>query len=559
MWLLRVTQFFSKCLPLSVPFCVASVLVLALVVHQICLVGDFRVDDAYISFSFANNLAAGNGLVYSHGLRVEGYSNFLWVVVVALGRFFVGGPELYPAARVIAFLFLSVGVTTTYLLVRCFADRWAAFFAVALVLSNTDVIRAAISGLETVPYMVAIVFGWYVYFREPVDSRCYSLLAFLPAALLRIDGFIPMGVVIGFEIVSSLVERRFSLCALLRWAAPAVCVYLLYFAWRWDYYGLLFPSTYYAKEFVTREDPNRGFDQAFSFLRESAGLAVLPLMFLPVVCGPKRESWGLLAAVWVQVAYSTYVGGDWMPFNRFLLPIFPLAATLAAWGAQALVDSTHSAMWPARAFLGLGLCGVLGWVGVHGYAGSADTVAEKQKLAAVQHVQNHTRNDLLGVVDLARYVLRKPGEKFVTDYAGVFGVFTDAQVIDMWGLCNADIALRGNTEGILPIYGKACAQCYADIEPDYFHVVVPLVRPPDAFQNIRQVIDQVFQGRAIDRYLHLEKNYAVGRVRDTSSAQRAFWFLERRRSEAPLVPRQPAPTIRVDYPFERVPPAAYHR
>ena len=42
-------------------------------------------DDAYITFSFSKSPAAGNGPIYSHDLKVEGYSNFLWMVLVAFG------------------------------------------------------------------------------------------------------------------------------------------------------------------------------------------------------------------------------------------------------------------------------------------------------------------------------------------------------------------------------------------------------------------------------------------------------------------------------------------
>src|SRR5262245_32333076 len=40
-------------------------------------------DDAFISFRYARNLATGNGLVYNVGERVEGYTNFLWTVLLA--------------------------------------------------------------------------------------------------------------------------------------------------------------------------------------------------------------------------------------------------------------------------------------------------------------------------------------------------------------------------------------------------------------------------------------------------------------------------------------------
>src|SRR5437773_11900091 len=44
----------------------------------------FVIDDTFISLRYARNLAAGQGLVYNVGERVEGYTNFLWTVALAL-------------------------------------------------------------------------------------------------------------------------------------------------------------------------------------------------------------------------------------------------------------------------------------------------------------------------------------------------------------------------------------------------------------------------------------------------------------------------------------------
>ncbi|MEW6041864.1 MAG: hypothetical protein AB1633_10110, partial [Elusimicrobiota bacterium] len=42
----------------------------------------YTIDDAYISFRYARNLAFGNGLVWNaNEERVEGYSNFLWTLI----------------------------------------------------------------------------------------------------------------------------------------------------------------------------------------------------------------------------------------------------------------------------------------------------------------------------------------------------------------------------------------------------------------------------------------------------------------------------------------------
>ena len=44
----------------------------------------FPADDAYISFRYADNWASGEGPVFNPGERVEGYSNFLFVLLLKL-------------------------------------------------------------------------------------------------------------------------------------------------------------------------------------------------------------------------------------------------------------------------------------------------------------------------------------------------------------------------------------------------------------------------------------------------------------------------------------------
>ena len=54
----------------------------------------FLTDDAFISFRYARNLATGHGLVFNPGHEpVEGYSNFLWVLILAGARFVGLSPE----------------------------------------------------------------------------------------------------------------------------------------------------------------------------------------------------------------------------------------------------------------------------------------------------------------------------------------------------------------------------------------------------------------------------------------------------------------------------------
>lgn len=527
-------------------------LICAVAQDQVRRALEFRVDDAYITFSFSKNLGTGHGPVFSHGLRVEGYSNFLWMVVVAIRYVFRTDGDPLDFARVIAFGCLAAAIVAVYRLTRRAAGRVAALLATLLLVCCSDLFRAAASGLETVPFAAAIVLGWYAYFAEPRQNRRWSLLAFLPAALLRIDGFVPLLVVFGIELLASAGERRFSLKALVRWSFPAFALWAVYFCWRYSYYGLLLPTTYYAKSAVSLGDPDRGYRQGFDFIRDYGALALLPLGVLPAVSGPRREALCLILAVLLQSAHAVNVGGDWMPFNRFFLPIVPLAAVLVGWGIQHVWRIASKYHWlPRSAALTL-LLGAVAFAGVHMHVETVDSPQEADKLGNAKHVGNHTRNNLLAIKDWMALVVRRPGDRLVTDYAGVFSVFTDAEVIDMWGLCNADIALHGGTSGINPIYGKSCAECYARINPDYFHVNIPMLRSPNAFSGLSGVLSNVFEGDAIDRVISIRENFAVGRV-IREATDETLWFLERRRPELPLETRHPSPGFRVDYPFEKGP------
>jgi hypothetical protein len=534
--------------PSGILWLCACLALVALALAELRLIGDFRVDDAYITFSFSKNLASGNGPIFSHGLRVEGYSNFLWMLLVALGYLFAPRADPYITARFFSLLALGFMAVAVYRLVRRYTRPLAALLAVALLFSCSDLFRAAMSGLETASFCAAVLGGWYAYLSEPTGSRKWSLCAFLPAALLRIDGFVPLLVALGFEVLSAFNERRFSFKVLARWVLPVVAVWGVYFAWRYAYYGLPLPTTYYAKSLVTANEPDRGVHQLWSFVHDYCLMAIIPLALTPLFWGPRREAAALWTATALQLGYAAHVGGDWMPFNRFLLPVVPLGAILAGWGLDRCFRSVRALRallaWPLRA----GLVALFAVVAVHMYAATTESSEEGQKLALAQHTERHTKQNLIDSADLMKYVIRRPGERLVTDYAGVFSVMTDAHIIDMWGLCNADIALHGGIAGINPIYGKECARCYARLDPEYFHVTVPIVRGPESFQNQREIINDIFQGWAIDRVIGLQRHFVVGRVLERSTG-RTLWFLEKRRPGLSYRARTPKPGLVVDYPF----------
>jgi hypothetical protein len=201
-----------------------------------------------------------------------------------------------------------------------------------------------------------------------------------------------------------------------------------------------------------------------------------------------------------------------------------------------------------RASLGLAgvaFAGACFFMGLYANDASVDTAQEKGKLDHAAHVKRHTQG-LLDALPFIQAMIRKPGEVLVTDYGGIFAYGTEARVIEMWGLANRDIALRGNTEGINPIYGKTCVPCYAEFDPDYFHSITPLLRSKEAFSHDSALIGQIFQGRAIGRVLNFRRNFVMGRVLRPKTGE-ALWFLEKKRDGVDFSRRQVGEFV-VDYP-----------
>lgn len=74
---------------LAAIFCMVGVVLHALYGYSIPFSGNaFGSDDAFISYRYAANLLAGNGLVFNAGKSVEGCSSFLYILLVVPGLLF---------------------------------------------------------------------------------------------------------------------------------------------------------------------------------------------------------------------------------------------------------------------------------------------------------------------------------------------------------------------------------------------------------------------------------------------------------------------------------------
>lgn len=524
--------------------CAACVVLWA---HGLSLVGDYRIDDAYITFAYSRNLAEGHGPIYGYDMRVEGYSNFLWMVLIAWGEVLRIDPLTF--ARLLGSVFFALTLGSTWLVARRLGGSVGAMVVTICLASSSDFHRAIQSGLETVAFCGFIAAGFCHYLSEAPSSRKWSLLWFSGAALTRIDGVVPFSLLVALEGLRWLLQgQRERLLPLIRWVAIGAAPVCAYWLWRCSYYGLLFPLTYYSKASLAVEMDYRGAAYVWNGLQDS-GLWI-PLLSSVFALGLAGRAKALLVAGFIVgiTSYVIHVGGDWMPFNRMLLPVVAPLLLLSSVALKTCVPTFSALKSPRSAAMALLFAAGHTWCALYLSQASVDTPFEGRKLAEATHHANHTAA-LLRARPFVNAVIRASGDRLVTDYGGVFAYDTRATVIEMWGLANRDIALRGNTEGVAPIYGKTCVPCYHEFEPDYFHSIVPLLRGSSDFRSRRQLIQQIFQGPAIDREIGLSKNYVVGRVTREATGE-TLWFLERKREGVKFESRRVDDLV-VDYPALR--------
>ena len=242
-------------------------------------------DDAYISFRYVRHLAEGEGLVFNPQRTppVEGYSNFLWVVVLgALERIGIAAPL---AARSLSAL---CGALTLWLLQRSAARRLglgetAGALGALVVAALPPFSVWATSGLATMPAALALLACADQLLAE--RGRLHTALACLAAALcalLRADGAVWIAMLLGAHAIVALAgprsERGWRLMRLATIGAVLAVTVGLHVGWRLSYYGDWLPLTARVKAGFSLGRLARGADYVASWLLILPAVAMIAVL-----------------------------------------------------------------------------------------------------------------------------------------------------------------------------------------------------------------------------------------------------------------------------------------
>jgi hypothetical protein len=304
---------------------------------------NFVCDDAFISFRYSHHLAAGSGLVYdtARAVPVEGYSNFLWVVWLSLfERLEFDTLVVARYSALACSLLLLLG--TMRLAARRFLLGPGGLAATGLFLSTLPAFGLwSTGGLATMPSALAI-FGVLsaLHSRRDAPRILPAIACATLATLLRADGIGYIGLILAASLVAPGADpaaRRRMRIAVASTLAAVATVSLAHAVWRHGFYGEWVPNTAKIKAGLSAARLERGLIYAASFL------VTLPAVLMAIGMGARRWREGpisLLLTAGTLVAgsfgYCIWVGGDFMPFGRFLVPALPAIALLFAWGFSRL-------------------------------------------------------------------------------------------------------------------------------------------------------------------------------------------------------------------------------
>jgi len=448
----------------------------------------FVTDDAFITFRFSKNLAAGLGPRFNAGSHepVEGYSNFLWMLLC--GGFEALGLSLEFWPNVVS---IACGCALVALLYRCLRRRLSLGTSAAVVGALFAALHPPFAlwstgGLATMPYalLVFLLFDRLV-LASTVAPFSTTLIA-AATALVRAEGIAWVFVLLAMGVLARRLEGRAERARPLRplvWVGlGASLLFAAFELWRWSYYGDWLPNTIRAKEGLSAERLERGFDYvAVQFLSQLTPFVVL--FAAPCALRRERRHVGLpiLAMAVAFPAYAVATSGDYMAMGRFLLPSWAFCAVLFAWFFHDLRSNAGAV--PAAIVTGLVLA--LGTLpGFDRQLISPDSLrafhfrhnqdasefrSEFQQWQRQQRVA--IRRGIMGRA-MARWI--DPDHKLVSGTIGAVGYYSDLFIYDKNGLVTREVALRQPPPGSLrsPGHDKAVPDAFFLDDPAYAPTVV---------------------------------------------------------------------------------------
>lgn len=441
-------------LPFLLYFCHAS------------LFSNWLVDDAGISFAYARNWAQGFGLVAQPQIPpVEGYSNFLWVALMAL--FFKGGFfSLYATPKLLSISFvLGVFFMIKRLAFEVFKfSTTKVLLCLSLLSINSPFVMWSVGGLENPLYCFLIICFAYLLISQktPDETKLKALFLGFLAGLIGLTR--PDGIAFGVAGLLCLIISKQKKVKILQYVACLSLVLGTYQVFRIDYFAQELPLPFYAKGGIDFADIfslkklydlNRSIGGPFGIFIFFAGLL---LQIRQIVHSGIRESqlkWTLI--MFSSIGVFLLLPYDWLDWYRYASPYYPLfyvwLLSLEWESLMAYLPSLNA----HKTMVTISICLII----ASGLMGGIITDKRIREpivpLAFVAERYGHTFNQYLEVLELQDASIMLP------DLGGTL-LYSKLRVFDMAGLCDKTIA-----ETFVVNHPAFLDYVFEEVKPSFIH------------------------------------------------------------------------------------------
>lgn len=312
----------------------------------------FGIDDANITFAYAQNFANGNGFVYNvDGEKVEGFSSMLWVIITSAIFKFFPSPEFFILVFNVLCISFAFFYLCKYILDKLGWDSRATLFCgifLSWVLAVPNFLAWSTISLMEFGLYSSVILCIVTVILKSADAELKRIEKYFLAALLLLLALIrPESLVLGpfFGVVYMFIDltKTKSLIKTLRTSVFAILVPVIsseiLILFRLAYFGYPVPNTYYAK---VSGNFSYNIREGITYITNFINANNLAFMFIVlvsilsiVILGrimlnfkkievSELQIFTLTAVVIMGCAVPILNGGDHFVQYRFMQPIWPI-------------------------------------------------------------------------------------------------------------------------------------------------------------------------------------------------------------------------------------------
>lgn len=414
----------------------AALITLAVVAAAPGVLNIGPVDDAYISLRYATNWANGTGLCFNSGERVEGYTNFLLVLLQTTAIKLGVTPEHALVAIPMLALAMLAGVLVLFAAEHLFPDRISHATAAGLIIAlNPVMVCWAVAGMESCLFALLLTVSLLLLLGRIHPRRLTSSAIFLVlAGMTRPEAAAICPLVILFVYFRCRSVRR-----VVQFAAVFAFGFGTYFCIRALHFGQLFPNTFYAKlDYGSGLLILRGLGYVWRFA--CAMSPTLLLCVAAVLLIRSAPTWvkALATIIVAQICIVAYEGGDHFAMYRFMVPVIPLIGLVALYPCVVVAGRCRprSLMGTVAVPLGLAAIAVSGLLACKRI--KADEPETVTQYARFQKEADYARQ----WKQIGRWLHEHaPADASVATIAiGAVGYYSDLRIVDPFGLIDPEIS-----------------------------------------------------------------------------------------------------------------------